>query len=119
MTNIRSWITDGPAARRCKRIRARPVSTYGRRVSMLAVLLLSPGLMAAGDTAAPSRYRLEAELRPLAVSACGRFALDARARSAPEAQSADGRYALKAVHVPAVGCDPFPDPVFADGFEGP
>jgi hypothetical protein len=119
MKNIRSRITDGPAARRCKRIRARPLSVRGRWPLVLAVLLLSPGIMAAGDTAAPSRFRLEAELRPLAVSACGRFALDARAQLAPEAQSADGRYALKAVHVPAVGCDPFPDPVFADGFEGP
>ncbi len=119
MASIRSRSADGPAVQRRDRRRAHPASTPGRWIAVVTVLLLSPGLMAAGDAAAPSRFRLEAELRPLAVSACGRFALDARARSAPEARSADGRYALKAVHVPAVGCDPFPDPVFADGFEGP
>lgn len=66
-----------------------------------------------------SRFALTAELRPIAVSACGRFALDASDRHAAEARSADGRYALKAVNTPAVGCDPFPDPIFSNGFEAP
>lgn len=96
-----------------------------RRQPLLAVgvlgLMVWSGASAQSEdapTAAP-RYTLTAELRPLAVSACGRFALAAEARFAPQALSADGRFALKAVHVPTVGCDPFPDPLFADGFEGP
>jgi hypothetical protein len=84
----------------------------------LAIVMGPIGALAAKDAEGP-RFRLQAELRPLAVSACGRFALDAQARLAPEAKSADGRFTLKAVHVPAVGCDPFPDPLFADGFENP
>jgi hypothetical protein len=75
--------------------------------------------LAAEATGQPARFKVEAELRPLAMSACGRFALDASARFAPEAKSADGRFALKAVHVPNVGCDPFPEPLFGDGFEAP
>jgi hypothetical protein len=49
--------------------------------------------------AAP-RYAVKAELQPLAVST-------------------DGRFTLKAVNAPQGGCDPFPDPLFADGFEAP
>lgn len=75
--------------------------------------------LAAETTVQPARFEVEAELRPLAMSACARFALDASARVAPEAKSADGRFALKVVRVPSVGCDPFPDPLFGDGFEVP
>jgi hypothetical protein len=95
-------------------------SGAGRSLALLVAILLAPASAQAADgSPTASRFRLEAELRPLAVSACGRFALDAQARLAPEAKSADGRFTLKAVHVPAVGCDPFPDPLFADGFENP
>jgi hypothetical protein len=91
----------------------------GWRFTLGVALSMGPfGVLATTDTEEP-RFRVEAELRPLAVSACGRFALDAQARLAPEAKSADGRFTLKAVRVPAVGCDPFPDPLFADGFENP
>ena len=31
----------------------------------------------------------------------------------------DGRFALEAVNVPDVGCDPFVDGIFANGFENP
>ena len=89
-------------------------------IALLLGLLAGAGSMAyaaAGDP--PTRFRIEAELRPKAVSACGRFALEASARFTPEARSADGRFALKAVSAPAVGCDPFPDPIFANGFETP
>jgi hypothetical protein len=68
---------------------------------------------------APARYAVEAELRPRAVSACGRFAIEAIARYTPEEKSADGRFALKAVNVPEGGCEVSPDPVFSNGFEGP
>ena len=81
----------------------------------LAALLAVPAL--AAETA--QRYTVEAELRPLALSADGRFGLDATAHYAPDAKSADGRYTLKAVNVPAGGCEAFVDPIFSNGFEGP
>jgi hypothetical protein len=69
--------------------------------------------------AAAHRFSLEAELRQRTVSADGRFALEASARYVPEVKSANARFALKAVNVPAVSCDPFPDPIFSSGFEAP
>ncbi len=103
----------GPAAARC-----RPRASRRARAIAIALAIL-PGApaFAADAPEPPARFRIDATLRPLAVSACGRFALDARARHAPEAKSADGRFALKAVHVPNVGCDPNPDPLFSNGFE--
>jgi hypothetical protein len=68
---------------------------------------------------ASSRYGIEAELRPLALSTDGRFAIEAEARFTPEAKSADGRFALKAVNVPEGGCEASPDPLFSNGFEAP
>jgi hypothetical protein len=90
------------------------------RAATLALALLppSPDLAVALD-AAPGRFSAEAALRPLSASACGRFAIQASVRHATEARSADGRFALKVVNTPAVGCDAFPDPVFANGFEAP
>lgn len=91
-----------------------------RLVHAMAIALAAlPGVpaFAADAPEPPARFRIDASLRPLAMSACGRFALDARASHAPEAKSADGRFALKAVHVPNVGCDPNPDPLFSNGFE--
>lgn len=89
--------------------------------ALLLGLLVSPNYaaLATDKTDQPARFAVEAELRPLAVSTCGRFALEATARHAPEASSVDGRFALKAVNVPTVGCDPFLDPIFANGFEAP
>jgi hypothetical protein len=87
------------------------------RLSFLAALLALSLPAFAGD--APARYAVDAELRPLALSADGRFAIAAEARFTPESKSADGRFALKAVNVPEGGCEAFADPVFIDGFEGP
>ena len=92
------------------------LSTSARRVAIAALLVLAP-IAFASD--ASSRYVIEAELRPLALSADGRFGLDATARYAPEAKSDDGRFVLKAVNVPAGGCEASPDAIFANGFEGP
>lgn len=85
----------------------------------LAIGVASAAALAAERRDPPARFALDAELRPLAVSACGRYAIEASARQVPEATSADGRYTLKTVNVPTVGCDPFPDPIFANGFETP
>lgn len=89
----------------------------------LAAILLIAGLTAPGLAAsagdAPPRFRVDADLRPLGKSTDERFALDATVRYAPAATSTNGRYTLKAVNAPTAGCDPFPDPLFADGFESP
>lgn len=87
-----------------------------RPVAVAALCTLAPTAFASD---APSRFAVEAELRPLAVSACGRFEIEAIARYTPEEKSADGRFALKAVNVPEGGCEAFPDPLFSNGFEGP
>lgn len=88
-----------------------------------AAILLIAGLAAPALTAsageAARRFRVDADLRPLGQSADGRFALDATARFTPAATSMNGRYTLKAVKAPTAGCDPFLDPMFADGFELP
>lgn len=65
------------------------------------------------------RFHVSAEIRPQARSDDGRFALTASARVVPAATSLDGRFALKSTTVPDVGCDPFADGVFANGFESP
>lgn len=101
-------------------------TTRGRRAASLwpaaiAALLFGASVampaLATEQAAPPARFAVQAELRPLAVSSCGRFAIDAKARYTPEAKSADGRYALKAVNVPAGGCEPFSDALFSNGFE--
>jgi len=89
-----------------------------RSVSAMALCLIA-GFSATAHAAADTRFALDAEVRPLAISADGRFALDASARYSPEAKSADGRFALKAVNVPDGGCEAFPDPLFSNGFESP
>jgi hypothetical protein len=89
---------------------------WARSLAVAALCALAPTAFASD---APARYAVEAEMRPLAVSACGRFAVEANARYTPEEKSADGRFALKAVHVPEGGCEAFPDPLFSNGFEGP
>jgi hypothetical protein len=87
-----------------------------RWVAVLAWISLAAHAAPTGSEIEP-RYAIHAELRPLAVSVCGRYAIDATARYAPSAQSDDGRFVLTTVNTPTGGCTPFPDPVFADGFE--
>ncbi len=93
----------------------------------LGALLLAVGSLGLARPAAetddanppPSRYRIESLAPAPAASSCGRYAIEVQARYAPQARSADGRYALKAVNLPTVGCNPFPDPLFQNGFETP
>lgn len=77
---------------------------------LLAVPLIA---QAAGDDA--SRFRVRAELRPVASSADGRFALSGEARVTPKPTSPDGRFALKSA---LASCDPLDFTLFRDGFEG-
>lgn len=89
---------------------------------VLALAALLPIFDAASEpmpTADAERFRVSAQIRPQARSDDGRFALTASARVVPAANSLDGRFALKAVNVPNVGCEPFADGVFANGFENP
>jgi hypothetical protein len=103
-------------------------TTRGRRAASrwpaaIAALLLGAAIaspaLATEQPAPPARFAVQAELRPMAVSSCGRFAIEATARYTPQAKSADGRFVLKAVNVPEGGCEAFPDPLFSNGFEGP
>lgn len=89
---------------------------------ILATDALLPIFAAASETTtAPGadRFRVNAQIRPQARSDDGRFALTADVRVVPAAKSLDGRFALKAVNLPDVGCEPFADGIFANGFENP
>ena len=89
---------------------------------ILAVAALLPMFAAASEPAtgpSPGRFQVSAQIRPQARSDDGRFALTANVRVVPAAISLDGRFALKTVNVPDVGCDPFAADIFANGFENP
>ncbi len=79
------------------------------------------GLAALADpaTSDPSQFPVVATLEEKATSSDGRFTVQAKLRHAPEASTADRRFSLKAVNVPAVGCDPLGPDLFSDGFENP
>ncbi len=81
-----------------------------------AALLAGPADPAAADS---SRFQVVAALEEKATSSDGRFAVQAELRHAPQASTADLRFRLKAVNVPAVGCDPLGPDLFSDGFENP
>ncbi len=66
---------------------------------------------------AASRFAIQAELRPVQISASGRYTLEASASYAPEAKSSDGRFTLKVVNAPEGDCGPVIDEMFRDGFE--
>lgn len=63
------------------------------------------------------RYTGDAVSREVSQSLDRRFTLDGTLRAAEVAQSGDGRFALHSTNTPKVGCDAFPDPIFANGFE--
>ena len=68
-------------------------------------------------TAEAVRFTASAEVHPLGRSADGRFSAGGEVTVQPAAASADGRFVLKATNAPSVGCDPFADELFANGFE--
>lgn len=86
---------------------------------LAALLPLGAASAPPAPGAVAARFEASAGIRPQARSDDGRYALSASLKVVPEATSTDGRFALKAVHLPGVGCEPFADAVFADGFEGP
>ena len=96
---------------------AAPLS--GRTLALVCALYASGALAAASDTADPGRFKVAAALSESAVSSDGRYAVQAELRHVPEASTADRRFSLKAVNVPAGGCNALGDDVFSNGFEGP
>ena len=98
------------------------MSPRTRNCVVLAFAALMPMFAAAFEpmtTSDADRFRVSAQIRPQARSDDGRFALTANVRVVPAATSLDGRFALKAVNLPDVGCEPFADGIFANGFENP
>lgn len=69
---------------------------------------------AAGDETA--RFGVRGELKPVAASADGRFALSGQARVTTQPTSADGRFGLKSA---LASCDPLDTTLFRNGFESP
>ena len=81
----------------------------------LALLLALPLLVHAASGDAP-RFRVQGELKPVAASADGRFALSGQARLTAQPTSADGRFGLKSA---LASCDPLDTILFRNGFESP
>lgn len=96
--------------------RSRCFSPPRPAVLLALACALGPAAVLAGS-ADSSRFRVVAALEEKATSNDGRFAVQAELRHAPEASTADRRFSLKAVNVPAVGCDPLGPDLFSDGFE--
>jgi hypothetical protein len=95
---------------------------HSRECVVLVFAVLLPMFAAASaPTSNPDaeRFRVSAQIRTQARSDDGRFALTANVRVVPATTSLDGRFALKAVNLPDVGCEPFADSIFANGFENP
>lgn len=92
----------------------------GRAVRMQLTALLALSMAATApamaDVESP-RFQVYGEIQPQSHSDDGRYALGADLKMVPEQASADGRFAIKAVNVPAAGCDPLLD-LFTNGFEG-
>jgi len=63
------------------------------------------------------RFRIEGAITPRALSDDGRYGVQAQLTATQGKRSGDGRFALKAVNVPAGGCAPALDAIFANGFE--
>ena len=91
--------------------------SMGRVVGVLAFLLVSAGVAGAERDTGGGRFHVEGAITPRAVSDDGRFGVQAQFTATEGKRSPDGRFALKAVNVPAGGCAPAPDAMFANGFE--
>ena len=92
----------------------------GRAARMQLTGLLALSMAATAPAMADvelSRFQVHGEIQPQSRSDDGRFALGADLKVVPEQASADGRFAIKAVNIPAAGCDPLLE-LFANGFEG-
>lgn len=95
---------------------------HSRECVVLLFAALLPAFAATSDQQPDlksDRFRVSAQIRPQERSDDGRFALTAYVRVVPAATSLDGRFAVKAINVPDVGCEPFPIAIFANGFENP
>lgn len=76
------------------------------------------GYANSADTKAPTPSFRLVEARVAATSSDGRFALtEARAEVTHAPTTPDGRFRLIETSQPEVGCDPFPEQLFANGFE--
>lgn len=81
------------------------------------VLLALAACTTASIAAAPPRFTLAAEASATQRSLDGRFVVGAQAQYVPTGVSHGGRFTLKVAQ--GAPCEPFADPLFADGFETP
>jgi hypothetical protein len=85
-------------------------------VLIALALALSPAAGETPSSAAPVFELIESRVAP--ATADGRYTLtEANARSAAVLNTPDGRFELIETRQPAVGCEPFPEALFANGFE--
>lgn len=91
-------------------------------IAALIATMLCVGSTGAGansaDTKAPTPSFRLVEAHVAATSGDGRFALtEARVAVSKAPATPDGRFTLIETSQPEVGCDPFPEQLFANGFE--
>jgi hypothetical protein len=85
-------------------------------VLIALALALSSGAGETPRAAAQGFELIESRVAP--ATADGRYTLtEANARSAAVLNTPDGRFQLIETRQPAVGCEPFPEALFANGFE--
>jgi hypothetical protein len=78
------------------------------------------GVQAQEHRPGTSRFTLAGTISAPARSNDGRYAIIATARFTPKSSSRDGRFALKAIHLPlGASCALLPDALFLNGFESP
>jgi hypothetical protein len=83
----------------------------------LLLLLAAPLPIAAGvEGESADDFRVQGELLPQRRSDDGRFVIKGELQMQTTAASSDGRFRLKAGR--DAGCNPNPDVVYANGFEG-
>ena len=98
-----------------------PWSAPTRLLRVLAAVALVVGFAQANAAptadALASRYSLSGHATARNHSADHRFAGSGEAHYTPAMTSNNGRFNLKSTRTVDVGCDAFPVPIFADGFE--
>lgn len=94
----------------------KPRALRGGALCMLVLLAPLLPTAVAAEPPSSSEFRIQGELLPQRRSDDGRFVISGQLQMQTTAPSPDGRFRLKVGR--DAGCNPNPDVVYANGFEG-
>ena len=94
----------------------KPRALRGGALGMLVLLAPLLPTAVAAEPPSSSEFRIQGELLPQRRSDDGRFVISGELQMQTTAPSPDGRFRLKVGR--DAGCNPNPDVVYANGFEG-